>query len=398
MGLFNKTKGTPESEFEWMTVGEALTMERIKSGDYSFSDIVKRCEECCEQYIDAKQTLNDIKGEITHIDERIGDVCALDTFSPNQAFAIEDMTKQLVALIDERTRFEESEKSRISAADYLKMERNADEIPGSLETLKVQEKLRNDVLNDMHMLEREKDRLENDLEQMQGKNVFFKNISIAVAVMLVLIFGVLTYFTVKGKDFALAFVVTALLGMGFILVIFLSMHKNRIDAKKTRNKINKAVRLTNSTKIKYVNSTNTIDFICAKYDVDGYERLKTLWETFLSVKAERERYSKSADKIDNLSDSLMNVLKGYGIAEPEVLVCTPSCIIDRRERVEMRHRLNERRRVIKDRLDFAKARVDTTRNELMRLCGHFPERRREFDALLASYGLNELVSTSEITP
>ena len=394
MGLFNRKKAVPENEFEWMTVGEALTMERIKNGNISFSEVLERCEECCEEYADAKESLREVKEEISRIDERIGDVCALDTFSEQQAYAIEDMTKQLVNLIDERTRFMESEKERISAADYLKMERNENEIPDSLETLRKQEKLRNDVSNDMHMLEREKDRLEDEYEQLQGKRVFFKNLTIAVIVLLVVIFGVLTYFTVKGLDFALAFVVTALLGMGFILLIFYSVQKNRRDTKLTMNKINKAVKLTNTTKIKYVNSTNAVDFICEKYDVNGYDRLNYLWNTYCTVKAERERFAKSADMIDSLSDALTNTLKGYGIAEPELLVCTPACIINKRERVEMRHRLNERRRAIKDRVDFAQARFDSTRSELTHLMAQFPERRTEFENLCRSYGLYEFAPTA----
>ena len=391
MGLFGKREQTPGSDFEWMTVGEALTMERIKSGNMSFPEILERCEECCEQYADAKESLNEIKNEISRIDERIGDVCALDTFSENQRFAIEDMTKQLVMLIEERTRFMENEKDRISASDYLKMERNADEIPGSLQTLKEQDELRHAAMNDMSILEREKDRLEDESEQLAGKKVFLKNITIAAIVLLCVIFGVLTYLTVKGKDFALAFVVTAILGMGFIVLILLSMQKNKIDQKTVKNKINRAVKLTNTTKIKYVNSTNTIDFICEKYDVNGYDRLEYLWNTYLSVKAEREKFAKSADMIDNLSDSLGNMLKGYGISEPELMVCTPSCILDKRERVEMRHRLNERRRAVKDRLDFAQARFDSTASEIMRLRAMFPERKNEFDNLCRSYGLSELV-------
>ncbi|MBO7401811.1 MAG: hypothetical protein J6U10_02340 [Lachnospiraceae bacterium] len=391
MGLFHKREETPGSDFEWMTVGEALTMERMKSGDMSFTEILERCEECCEQYADAKESLNEIKNEIARIDERIGDVCALDTFSENQRFAIEDITKQLVMLIEERTRFMENEKERISPSDYLKMERNADAIPDSLQTLKEQDDLRRAAMNDMSILEREKDRLEDESEQLAGKKVFFKNITIAVIVILVAIFGVLTYLTVNGRDFALAFVVTAVLGMGFIVLILLSMQKNKIDQKTVKNKINRAVKLTNTTKIKYVNSTNTIDFICEKYDVNGYDRLEYLWNTYLAVKAEREKFAKSADLIDSLSDSLGNMLKGYGIAEPELMVCTPSCILDKRERVEMRHRLNERRRAIKDRLDFAQARFDSTASELMRLRAQFPDRKNEFDNLCRSYGLKELV-------
>ncbi len=399
MGFFKRKKADKEllknESFEWMTVGEAVTREKLRSGDLSYTEIMERCEECCEQYADALARRDEVRNEISNLESRLQDLIRLDELSEVEKYTVEDMTKTLVNLIEERNRYEQREKEKITPSQYLMMERHEEEIHSSLEVLKDQENLRNNVIGDMHKLEREKDRLEDDLEQLKGKRVFYRQMSIAAIITFVMVFIVLTYLATTTKaDLSLIFMLTAFMGALLATGIFLSYRKNSRDTRLTGLKINKAIKLTNTTKIKYVNSTNAIDFTCDKYGVDSYSELAYLWDTYCTVKAEREKYKKNTGKIDDLSDSLSLALTGLGIKTPEVMVCQPECIINRGERVEMRHRLNERRRTLKDRLDFAQVRLESTKGELLWMTGQFPEHTTVFENIMRGYGLYEFAPTS----
>lgn len=400
MGFFKRKKADRDllknDSFEWMTVGEAMTKERMKSGKLTYSEMVERCEECCEQYAEALGRRNEIQRELENADEYFNDIVRLDELTEKERYSVEDMTKNLVKLIDERTRYEESERSKITATEYLMMERHESEVPASLEVLKEQEQLRAKVVNDMHTLEREKERLEDDLEQLKGKRVFYRQASVAMIITIIIVLGILLYLSMATKaDLTLVFLITLFIGALFAAGILLAHRSNSYNTKLTGAKINKAIKLTNSTKIKFVNSTNAIDFTCDKYNVDGYRELNYLWETYLEAKAEREKYKKNGGKVDELSEALIRALTGMGFKNPDLIVCQPECIINRNERVELRHRLSERRRAIRDRLDFARVRCDSTKGELLWMTSSFPEHAAAFENIMKSYGLYEFAPSEE---
>lgn len=403
MGLFSKKKEKDallrEDSFEWMTIGEAVTREKMKSGELTFSEIIERCEECCEQYTDAESRYKEIQREMEAANSRYDDLQLVDSLTADELASVREFANGLVRLNEERAAYQEQEKNRISATRYLQMESHADEIPVSMKDLEQQEKYRVALTGDLDKLEREKERLQDDLEEMEGKKEFFKKLTIAGIITIVVVFLVLWGISGKIKgDLSPAILVTCILGVAFAAYIYFSSVKNSRETKLTANKVNKAIRLTNTTKIKYVNTVNAIEFVCEKYGVNNFEELKFYWEQFLTAREEREKYERSAKKIEALGESLSLRLSELGISDPEMFVIAPETILSAKERVEVRHRLNERRRSIKDRLDFAERHCESAKGEIAWMLENFPDKKREFSNLLRSYGLADLFPSRENNP
>ncbi len=65
---------------------------------------------------------------------------------------------------------------------------------------------------------------------------------------------------------------------------------NTREIKRAEVNMNHAITLLNHTKIKYVNSTNAVDYACEKYHVHNSYELTYLWEQYLEAKREREKF------------------------------------------------------------------------------------------------------------
>lgn len=400
MGLFNKKKAAealnPDESFEWMTIGEAITREKMKSKELTFSDIIERCEECCEQYADADSRRKEIQREMQLANERFEDLQRVDNFTEKEAESVREYANGLLRLNEERAAYQEQERNRISATRYLQMESHENEIPDSLKNLEQQEKYRIAVTSDMNRLEREKERLDEELEELRGKKEFYKTFTVVGIILLVISFIVIWFLSGKtGADLSPAVLATCILGVLLAAYVYFSLNRNSKETKLTAQKINKAIRLTNTTKIKYVNTTNAIEFVCEKYGVKNFDELSYYWEQYVVARAEREKYERSAEKIDSFGKSLSDRLSELGILDPEVFVLSPESLVSAKERVEVRHRLNERRRSIKDRLDFAEHHCESAKSEILWMYENFPDKSTEFNNLLRSYGLADIFPTRE---
>ena len=400
MGLFKKKNTAevqkPEENFEWMTIGEALTREEMKSRQLSFSEIMERCEECCEQYADADSRRKEIRREMELATERMEDLQLIDNFTEQETESFREYANGLIRLNEERAAYQTQEKNRISATRYLQMESHENEIPDVIRELEQQEKYRVAVTSDMNRLDREKQRLDEELEDLRGRKAFYKSITIAGIVTIVIVFLVLWFISAKySADMSAPVFVTCILGVLFAAYIYFSSQKNSRETKLTSQKINKAIRLTNTTKIKYVNTANAISFVCEKYGVANYEELQYYWEQFVAARAEREKYERSAAKIDSFAKSLSDRLTELGIKNVENFVYSPECLVSAKERVEVRHRLNERRRSIKDRLDFAERHCESAKSEIAWMFEVFPDKSVELSNLLKSYGIADIFPTRE---
>lgn len=65
----------------------------------------------------------------------------------------------------------------------------------------------------------------------------------------------------------------------------------------------------NRTKIKYVNSTNAVDYACEKYHVHNSYELTYLWEQYLEAKREREKFERNSDDLEYFNGKLVHMLQ-----------------------------------------------------------------------------------------
>ncbi|MBQ9511597.1 MAG: hypothetical protein IJR58_00220 [Lachnospiraceae bacterium] len=76
------------------------------------------------------------------------------------------------------------------------------------------------------------------------------------------------------------------------------------------------------------------------------------YENYKREKSERELHEKSMENLDTLQQDLVYLLRGAGVAHPEIWINQAAALIDKKEAVEIRHELNLRRQSLRERMDY----------------------------------------------
>jgi hypothetical protein len=172
--------------------------------------------------------------------------------------------------------------------------------------------------------------------------------------------------------------------------------KNVHDIKILQLKLNKVIILSNRVAIKSVNNRNYLDYTYSKYLVDDYQEMKKLWEQYVKLKDENKRYQSNSQLLEFYNDILIKELKKYDIADSEVWIYQPSAILDNREMVEVRHRLNVRRQKLRERIDTSQKQKEAASAAIISLVKAYPDIEKEAIDILKKYQIdNDIILKSK---
>lgn len=387
MGLF-KHKKQEETAFKWMTVNEALSRHKLKGDSVTFEDVMDRCEECCEQYSDAEAQVCETRNEYEAITSYLTDMQLIDDLPGEQRKQLETTARDIVALNEERMNYQREKDTGISTAQMLNIERYEEEIPKQLEVLREQESYQQLIREDLKQLEGEKGAITYERESLTKRRNFFKNLSIVCCALIGLLFMILLCVKEYFKaDMTVPFYMTGILAVVIIIYIVYGLRDVKSRARLEDAKMNKAILLLNKVKIKYVNCTNSIDFMYEKYNINSLHELEFQWKQYTIMLSEQERYKRNTEKLEAANHLLMLQLENYGIKDAEIWIYQPEAILDNKEMVEVRHHLNERRRKVRERLEYLEKHFDIAREELRQIRDFRNEYKRDVASQIKKHGI-----------
>jgi len=149
--------------------------------------------------------------------------------------------------------------------------------------------------------------------------------------------------------------------------------------------MNRLITLQNKIKIKYVNSANTIDFLYDKYAINSSGELKYRWEQYVAMRDEMNLQKKNIEILDMYEREIENYMKQLGVHDPEVWTYQASALVDPREMVELKHRLNTRRGKLRDSIDYNQGLIDEAMTKLRALIEEHPEKEDVIKAVVSDY-------------
>jgi hypothetical protein len=170
--------------------------------------------------------------------------------------------------------------------------------------------------------------------------------------------------------------------------IFYESRKNSYTIKIIEKKQNKAIDLLNSVKIKMVNNTSVLDYAYSKYMVHNSKELEYLWEQYVKAKDAAKRYEKNTELLNYYNEALIRELKANHISDPEIWIYQAIAIIDQKEMVEVRHRLNVRRQKLRERIDYNNKIKENAIQNIRGLMKKYPNLTPEITETLAKNGIN----------
>jgi hypothetical protein len=242
------------------------------------------------------------------------------------------------------------------------------------------------IQKDIMHLEKERQDLDGEQEEIINKQAFLKGISITTSVIVIVLFLLFALLSVYSEaSFTIPFLLTVLMGMASALYIFMEARKNSSSMRLVQMKQNRQIMLMNKVKIKSVNNRNYLDYTYSKYMVLNYDQLKIAWEEYVRIKDEAKRYQSNTELLDFFNNELIHELKKFNVLDSEIWIYQPTAILDNKEMVEVRHRLNVRRQKLRERIEANNDQRDESIAAIKQVMKGYPDCVEESEKLLRRY-------------
>lgn len=353
------------------------------------SDSKKFIQDNCELIVDASRQIEEAKVEYQAVASYLTDMQKIDSIPEEDREDLDDAARKIITLTRDRTQYQNRKDIKITDVQYKLMEQYDDEIPDVINKITQNEEYLIIVKNDMRALEGEKGTLKFKKEEIQKQQQYLKGIAIIISILVVGLFALFaTIASVFYKDMFVPYVLTIIMAVISASYVFFEARKNIYEMKVTEQKLNRAISLLNKVKIKYINTTNVLDYSYNKHRVNSSSELKYIWEQFMKMKDEEKRYKSNTELLNYYNEVLIKRLRNFKIADPDIWIYQAIAIIDSKEMVEVRHRLNVRRQKLRERIDYnTKLRQEGTQ-VIQKLITKYPDRRNEVIKALKKFNIN----------
>ena len=376
MGFFRnlfQRKKNKETENQNRPEDKLVLRDGIYSTPEERASFVKNC---CDMINEAKRQQFEAKKEYEVVTAYLADIQKIDLLPAQAKKSIDDMARKLLALNQERQKMQKIT-PKITMAQRLALEPYEDTILEEIRKMEEQENYLQVINSDIRHLESEKTSLDFELQEVMERDELGKKMLKAAGIFIIvfLIFLFVLQEMAK-KNVQLPFVFTIAFGIIVIAYFYFSNRKNQYDLKVAELKMNRAIQLLNKVKIKYVNCTNLLDYLYEKFHVNNAQELHYHWQEYMRIVEEERRFKKTAESIDFYTEEIIRELKKNGVSDAAVWGYQIEALVDPKEMVEVRHRLNVRRQKLRQRIDYNNNQEDMARKSLRA----FRERHVAYDS------------------
>lgn len=388
MGLFSffkkkKASSLSEDKFEQMTVEEALK-RYANAREGSKDEVLELAKDGCEQIIEVKRQLEEAKTEYEAVTAYLSDIQRIDLIPEESRVKIEEAAEQIVHSEVEQKKYKQENKL-LSDLQYHNLAQFEEDIKRELPKIKEQEEYQMLIKEDLRQLEGEKGVQRYEIESALDKKEFLKKLSIASLVLILGIFlMLLTLDHVTEADLMLPFFMSGFMSILLIFYIVWEERRCLLRLRSAEMKLNRAITLINKIKIKYINCTSSIDYAYEKYHVNSYAELSFQWKEFCKMRERMLRFEKSTATNKHYQSLLIKELRMNGIEDAESWCYQAAALLDKKEMVEVRHRLNVRRQKLRERVDFNMKQMDLAMNAMMSLRSRHPECEDDIHKIMKS--------------
>lgn len=383
MGFFKALFGRAkkQSDIEEAYISEKNTVKQVNRLG-SNSERLTYIKDNCEQILDCTKQIEESKIEYQAVTSYLTDIQKIDMIPLEQRGDLEEAARNILNLTMERNNFK-NKSSILTDSQYRLLEQYEPVIQKDYVKIKNSEEYQEKIEQDIIKLDKERHRLDREYEDIKSKQAFLRGLAITISAVVAVLFIIFIILNSSTEyDYTMPFLMTVLMGMLSAMFIFMESRKNMTNIRLVQAKINRQIMLMNKVKIKSVNNRNYLDYEYSKYNVENSEQLKLFWDEYIRVKEESRKYLNNAQLLEFNNSELIKELKKFGVADAEIWIFQPQAILDSKEMVEVRHRLNVRRQKLRERIDLNIKQKDEALEEIKSLLQKYPE--------IASEGLNLL--------
>jgi hypothetical protein len=376
----------PEAEFDAGAQRSEKKKEAKRSPRLSsHTERISYVKDNCEIIIESERQIEEAKVEYQAVTSYLTDMQRIDMIPQEQRQNLEEAARRLVSLNKERGKLQQKS-SIISERQYRLYESYEKQLPKEMAAIREAEEYQAVIQKDIMHLEKERMDLDEEQEDIISKQAFLKGIAVTTSVIVIVLFLIFALLsTYSEASFTIPFLLTVLMGMVSALYIFMEARKNSSGMRIVQMKQNRQIMLMNKVKIKSVNNRNYLDYAYNKYMVQSYEQLRVVWEEYVRMKDEARRYQSNTELLEFFNNELIHELKKHGIVDSEIWIYQPTAILDNKEMVEVRHRLNVRRQKLRERIEANNNQKEEALTAIKQVMSNYPDCTEEAKRLLQRY-------------
>ena len=350
----------------------------------------------CEQIIATTKEIKAEKKEYGVVTKYLDDIQIIDNLETDTANEVKKAAANILETDSARKAYLESSRN-ITDEQFVMMEQEQDDMPSIISRMQDNEKYQAKIKREMNELEGNKSYLEMQLAEAGRSRKRFMILSILVAVafasLLVLSFILEKYVKIDAFLYRIILFAVTAIAVG---VLFVYMSNLSRDRRRNMKSLNNTISLLNVVRMKYVNVTKAVDYVCDKYNVENSYKLLYVWEQYLEAVQEKERYEKNNDDLEYFTGRLVRLLKRENLYDYKIWLTQTRALVDKDERIEIRHKLVKRRAKIRERMEDNTKAVKSERDEIDKLMQehhyYVPEILEIIDSVDKICGLNKYKS------
>lgn len=378
---FFKKKEPVQQEEDW----EQLVYTR-NGVNFDEEDQRKRyIVNCLEQITEASKEIDLLTGEYTLVTSYLTDTDEIEALPKEQRSQINSTAARLAGLEQERNRYREK-KNRMRDADFYAIRKREDEIEEGIRKIREGEKYGNLIRQDLHRLDGERHAYEyrrNELENMMNNQrgmavIFFTALVVCVIMLAILQFG----FDMDVYVGLFLAVGAGAVAISYVCIKYMDAGRELQRVEKT---INKIIQLQNKVKIRYVNNCQLMEYLYLKYNTDSAAKLEKRWKLYQDEKEERKQFAEAEAKTEYYQKQLVEQLSNYRVQMPERWISQTAALLDKREMVEIRHELIQRRQALRKQMDYNQEVSESARNEVKEVAALYPKYAQEILSMVERY-------------
>ncbi len=390
MGLFDFLRNEDKQE-DWVKQTKLQDWNDIvyTRKDVDIDDPVQRREyigSCLQQMQEASKELDALEMEYNDVTSHLRDMEEIDALPPEQRAEINECAKKILESQEQQEKFDKR-KSRMSDEEFEHMERLQSGAKEGAKKLAEAEEYQKKIRNDLKRLDSEHEAYLFQEDEILTAVENDRKLIIAISIALVVIVAFLLFLQLGlGLNVIYGFMVTFLLAAISVTYLYIHQSNAASELKVVTKSISRLIMLQNQVKIRYVNNTNLIDYLCLKYGVSTSKELTGMYSKYLQERNERAKVEDSRKLLDSNQKDLIYMLRHFRVKDPDIWIHQVEALIDHNEEVEIRHSLNVQRQSLRKRMEYNRDIVaGNAKAEIEDMARQYPKYTQEILDMVSRY-------------
>lgn len=370
--LKEDSQDADEEYLEWKK--QHQTLENVNLSYFSEPDMIEYIRGQCEVMEDATHHIDEVMVEYNNITEHFKDIELFE----NAPEVLKQQIAYLAEKVDNLTvdrRIVKSGEAKLSNNAYHRMETYEEEIPKMIEYIASEEEYYDALKNDLRMLEGEQMSLRMEARSLKKRQINIRQSCIIMLACFAIVYCVFLVATIASENQMniLVFFIVTVIGAAMALGSFALMRYTRREVAVTEIKLNKATNLLNKTKIKFVNTSNVLDYEYTKFRVNDADELSRKYQCYLEMKAEQQEILRMTASLNEAENDLLGKLNKLGMNDSLVWLSQAKALYNHNEMVEIRHDLSVGRQKIREQIEYNEKRIQSSKTNIKRIMEKYPQ-------------------------